>query len=131
MDSEAEFTERTLEDGPTINGMQGVTLQSALHQRNQQTEVPVLIQEGTGNQEELPMVSDTLVSKRGPRDFEIKRHKMVNDNTYDHDRVESRVNGNTYIKVVKRRAKRDKFADANEYEIKTSKEMKAKCSQLK
>ena len=77
------------------------------------------------------MVSDTLVSKRGPRDFEMKRHKMVDAGTYDHDRVESRMEENTNIRVVKCRAKRDKYADANERAIKTSKEIKAKYSQLK
>jgi hypothetical protein len=114
-------------------GMQGVTLQSVLHQRNQQadhTEVNTGRSSTGMDHDRINDTEEILEIQRGtsegPRDFELKGHEMVESVTYRESIERPAVNENTYIKVVKRRAKRDKFADAEKGKGKTSVDEKSK-----
>ena len=108
-------------------GMQGVTLQSVLHQRNQQADHTEVNTGGSSTGMDHDRINDTEEiqeiqrgTSKGPRDFELNRHKMVENVTYGESIEKTAVNENTYVKVVKRRTKRDKFADAEKGKGKTS-----------
>ena len=106
-------------------GMQGVTLQSVLHQRNQEAEHTEVNTGRSSTGMDHDRINDTEEiqesqrgTREGPRDFKLNRHKMVENVTYGESIEKTAVNETTYIKVVKRRAKRDKFADAEKRERK-------------